>query len=279
VIATCGVVVAHLGGPRGDRLSLSLGGGPFEPVADLGWSEARQCAPQRRLLLTPDALFVLEPKERIFLTPPFRARRFTHAGEEQPASEDEIEGPGALIYSATRSRPDGAVRFVHGGIDIETGRPQRWERVLHTPLVVRNDGRSWGSVFAHEHAGHTDWWYPIRSEGLVRERQGALRTWTCDPGPMSEVSGRAVCVAREGVIVDGEWIMRDRPYFPPWNGPLTALAAEAPDGSLVVLHQEHGPRPGRVPPGWYTALARVGDVLYAIEEKSGSPRLVPVQPV
>lgn len=275
MIATCGPVIAHLGGPRGDRLSLSRDAAPFEPVADLGWSEARQTTPQRRLLLTPDALFVLEPRETVFLTPPFRARRFTHDGLERPASEEQVEGPGALIYSAVRQGQE--VRFVHGGVDVETGRPQRWERVLETPLVVHNDGHSWGSVFRHGRSGETDWWYPIRSEGLIRERQGGLRHWTCDPGPMSEVRGQAVCVAREGVLVDGEWVLRDGPYFSPWNGPLTALAAEAPDGGLVVLHQERGARPGRLPPGRYTALARVGEVVYAIEERSGAPKLVAVR--
>ena len=92
MIAVAGSVIAHLGGPYGDRLSLSRDGGPFTLLAELGWDAAAQTTPQRRLLLMGEALFVLEPVSGPLLGPPLRVRRFdldgTEAGREEGPGED-----------------------------------------------------------------------------------------------------------------------------------------------------------------------------------------------
>lgn len=258
MIAWCGTRVAHLGGPYGDRLTLSVDAGPFRLLADLGIDRAAQCTPQRRLRVTPDAVWVLEPRSGAFLAPPFRVRRFADDGAEGAPREDEAEGPGDLIFQCY---PGG--RFVHGGIELESGRPLRWERELP------DKGRAWGSVQRLDGV----WWYQVRGAGILNDAGGF---WPCEPGPIQVIGGQVVCVGTGGVFRDGEVVSRDAAAFPPYGLPLTALAAAAPDGSLVVLMGPAGPVPGRVPPGVYSALVTLGETVFAVEESAG-PRLVPVE--
>jgi hypothetical protein len=259
MIVVRGSNVAHLGGPYGDQLSLSRAGGPFEPLVELGWDRAVQSTPQRRVLLCDDALFVLEPREGVFLLPPFRARRFGLDGTPQGEREDEIETECDLCFFTER---DGdTVSIHHGGVDPETGRPQRFTRTVETDFARRNEGRQWGAPLRH---GDT-WWYPILSEGLLR------------------VAPDGVCVDRTGIWIDGAWQrLPGPPLYPPHNRPLTAMAAPLPGGRIVVLRPAGGPQPvvggadARLPAGHYDGLvARDGEVR-AVGLKNG-PHWVPVE--
>jgi hypothetical protein len=277
MIVVRGSVVAHLGGPYGDRLSLSRDGGPFELLVELGWDQTVQSTPQRRVLLTDDAVFVLEPQGGMFLRPPFRARRFDLGGAPAGESEDEVEVECDLCFFTER---DGdTVRIHHGGVDPESGRPQRFTRTVRTDLVVRNEGRQWGAPLVRGEV----WWYPILSEGLLRVAPEGVTGWPGDPGPVELLGERVVCVDRTGIWIEGDWSrLPGPPLYPPHNRPLTAMAVALPGDRILVLRPTGGPQPvvggspARLPAGHYDGLVATEGEIRAVALKNG-PHWVPVE--
>jgi len=280
VIAVHGGLVAHLGGWRGDRLSLSRDAGPFAPIADLGWHAATQTTPQRRVLVTDDALLVVEPVAGPVLLPPLRVRRFDLEGREVGREEGPgEEGPAALYFHLLR---DGdAIRLRRTGIDPSSGRPTVFDGTLDADVCrVRRDCS--GTPLHHDGA----WWYPVRMEALVRaDAARGVEAWPGEPGPVAAVHGRAVCAGMRdgapGVWIDGEW----RPLaggrlFDEWQAPRDGTVAPSDDGGIAILRREGGPlpvldgAPVGLPPGpRYDALVRLPQGLFGLAG-DGGPRLV-----
>ena len=98
MIVACGPVVAHLGGWRGDRLFVARDGAELRPVAELGWDPHTQTTPQRRLHVTAEAIFVLEPADGPLLLPPLRVRRLDFDGRETGREEGADESEAADLY-------------------------------------------------------------------------------------------------------------------------------------------------------------------------------------
>lgn len=283
MIAVCGSRIAHLGGPRGDRLSLSLGGAPFVPAADLGFDETRQCGPQRRLLLTEEALFVLEPASGLVLEPPLRVRRFDPsdgrelAGAEGPGEEGEA----GLVFHA--SILDAAtMRIRRYGVDPATGRPLRWEGSIARHGLLRREEVCHGVPLL---LGATAW-YPFRVEGLLRIGPPGDACFPADVAAPAHLLGRVVVPAvrrgRSGLFLDGRFhpFPRGTPrLFPAYRSPLGGAVA-AQGAGFVALLVEGGRLPSlftpspRLFPGHYSALAAIPEGLFAVEERPW-PRLVP----
>lgn len=283
MIAAEGDVLAALGGWRGDQLFVSRGGGPFRPVAELGWDAAAQATPQRRMLLRGGELLVLEPVAGPFLLPPFRVRRLDLEGRETGREEGEGDAGDAHLHYHGRREARGRWRVVRSGIDPVRGRPVAAEQVVPAEMAKR-DACS-GRPFAH--AGR--WWYPVRMGGLlgVADDGSSVTRFRCDPGPPELVGGAPVCAAtrwgRPGAWCAGRWRrLAGSRLFAAWRTPAGPLVAPRPGGGLLFLRRTGGALPaldgppGRLPPGAYAGFVEIGGRLGAVDEQ-GAPRLVPVQ--
>jgi hypothetical protein len=285
VIAAGGAVVAHLGGWRGDRLFVARPGGELRPVAELGWDPQRQTTPQRRLRVTPEAIFVLEPVTGPLLVPPLRVRRFDLEGRETGREEGADASDAADLYFLAERTGPGPVRVRCAGLDPATGRPLFREGAFEVDLLHHERYCS-GVPLVTGGA----WLYPMREEGLVRVGPAGVEVERGRPAPLVEPVGeRAVCVGtrrgRPGAWVDGAWhAVPGRPLFPAYRYPRLGLAAAGTGADIVLLRRAGGALPvlgagsARLDPGGapYTGLVALPDGLRALAE-AGDPRLVPVE--
>lgn len=277
MIAVLGDTVACLGGWRGDGLFVSRGGRPLGKVADLGWDDATQTTPQRRLLLRDEDLFVLEPVQGFLLLPPLRARRFSLDGRELAREEGADRGPALLAYHGRAA--GGRSHVTRCGVDPATGRPTVEEEDLAASLLGERTECS-GVPLLVAGAVH----YPVRMRGLFR---GAERIFEGDPAVPQAVGGELLCAGNRsgepGVWWGGSWQRLPGPrLFPDWRAPLGPLAAPF-GGGLLVLRREGGDLPSlggplrtRLPEGIYSALILLGGRPWALHE-ADVPTLVPVQ--
>jgi len=283
VITAHGTLIAHLGGPRGDRLSIASGDGQLEPRTSLGWIDRAQGTPQRRLWTDGGQVWVLEPAEGLRLGGDVRLRRFDAAGSELPSGGETIPegGTGApLAFVATALDAAGrSARLVRYGIDPGRGVATRVEQ------TVAARGWSWPRRSSGIPVRSGDvWWYPVRDRGLVRVDAGGARLFRGVAGTPCRVGGSVAVPGyrgrRGGVWIEGAWraLGALRP-FAPGRPPLAPLVAPHGSGGLAVLPREGGPLgvldapPLRLPPGIYGGLVRVGARLLAVEEHD-PPRLV-----
>ncbi len=286
MIAVCGPALAHLGGSRGDLLSLARDREGLRPVAELGWDASAQVTPQRRMVLTPEALFVLEPVSGPLLAPPLRVRRFdprtgAETGREEGRGE---EGEAAEHFCLERGAKQ-TIRALRCGIDAGSGRPLSWEGILPDLGQLRREPHCSGTPLFCGGA----WWYPMRVEGLLRIGGRGDAFWRGDAGPPLALHGKAVVVGvrrgRSGLWEDGAW--RRFPagtprLFPRYRAPLSGAAAPFA-GGVVALVRRGGPLPvldapappPRLPPGRYAGLAALPSGLVAVAD-GDSPTLVPV---
>jgi hypothetical protein len=285
VITACGPVVAHLGGWRGDRLFVAPDGGVLRPVAELGWDAHTQTTPQRRLRVTSEEIFVLEPAAGPLLVPPLRVRRLDLEGREIGREEGADASDAADLYFLAERDGPGPVRLRRAGLDPVTGRPLFWEGTLKIDLM-RDEPYCSGVPLATGGA----WWYPVREEGLVRVDPGRVEVFFGKPAPLVEgVADRAVCVGtlrgRPGAWVDGVWHeVEGGPLFPSYRFPRLGLAAASAGSGIVLLRRDGGDLAvlgtGRArldPDGApYTGLVAVPGALLALAE-TGGPRLRPVE--
>jgi hypothetical protein len=285
VIAACGAVVAHLGGWRGDQLFVARDEEELRPVAELGWDPQRQATPQRRLRVTANEIFVLEPAAGPLLVPPLRVRRFSFDGRETGREEGADESDSADLYFLAERTGPGPVRVRRAGLDPATGRPLFREGTLEVDLMHHERYCS-GVPLAMGGA----WWYPVREEGLVRAGPAGVEVARGHPAPLVErVGERAVCAGtrrgRPGAWVDGAWhAVAGRPLFPSYRFPRLGLAAAGRGTDIVLLRRDGGALPvlgtgsARLDPGGapYTGLVAVPAGLRALAE-AGGPRLVPVE--
>jgi len=272
----------YLGGPYGDTLYLAAPDGDFRPVHSFGIEKGRQAAKQRRILLTPGAIFVLEPAETVrFGDGDLRVRRLDRSGvqvgEETGPGDD---GPAQLVAFATQNpedREDGRLTVL--GVDPDSGRPLRWMRRCATGVNWRPWTRR-GVVLV---TGDTT---------LVGVRGGSLLIWTGDQPQAVRISSGAVqqlgqrtLVAgirskQSAVWLDGVFVEADLPslWTPSreYQGP---FAVERADGSIVLLRADGGElpsiggAPGHLPPGIYDALVERRDGVFGLEI-SNEPRWV-----
>jgi hypothetical protein len=285
VITACGPVVAHLGGWRGDQLFVAEDGGELRPVAELGWDAHSQTTPQRRLRVTAEAIFVLEPTSGPLLVPPLRVRRFDRSGRETGREEGAEASDAADLYFLAERGTSG-IRLRRAGLDAATGRPLFWEGTLEVELMHSEPYCS-GVPLATRGA----WWYPVREEGLVRVGPGGhCEVLPGQPAPVVEAVGdRAVCVGtlrgRPGAWVDGTWhALAGRPRFPAYRFPRLGIAVAGAGSDIVVLRRDGGDLPvlggGRArlarDGAPYTGLVAVPGALLALTE-TGEPRLQPVE--
>jgi len=271
--------VAWLGGWRGDRLFLSERGGAFRPVADLGWDPVRQSAPQRRVVLTGDALFVLEPARGPVLLPPLRVRRFDRDGRERGAEEKAKDGDAfsdRFVYFHLEPKASPSYSSTLCGLDPADGRPIAATGTLDLEVRGRRQPVS-GTPVRHDGV----LWYPVRMEGLVRDR-ALLRG---EPGSAQVVDGACVCAGVGGLWVDGRWtrVPGMGRVFARWRPPLGRTVAAAPGGGLVVLRPRGGRLPvlgadgqPTLPPGAYSDLVARPDGLFAISS-GDEPAWAPVR--
>ncbi len=275
MIAQAAGRIAHLGGPYGDLLSLSVDGGPFRTVASLG---RREVAPQRRLHWEGETILVLEPATGLLLRPPLRLRRFSITGAEGAAIESSTQSEEGHWLSVLFERPvPGPLEITLCGV-AAGGPASRRLRIDIDPGIVRKPKSGSGTPWMHQGT----LWIPIREEGLARVG-GAGAEFLRGPASRSVegIDGRVVCVGRGGAFLDGRWTATSPgPYWPPYRAPLSGLAVRGihllpPAGGRVPRLTGSGPS-GRLPPGRYSSLAALGDRLFAVGEAAG-PALVPLR--
>ena len=283
MIAAHGALVAHLGGPRGDRLSIALGTGPLAPRADLGWAERAQGTPQRRLWTDGEEIWVLEPSQGLRLGEEVRLRRFSPQGAELPGGSRAVaeeRGSVPLAYVANALDAAGrTARLVRLGLDPARGLVTRSEE------TVAARGWRWPPRSSGIPARSGDaWWYPVGDRGLVRVDAGGDRLFRGVAGAPALLGGSVAVPGyrgrRAGVWLQGAWrpVPGVRP-FAPGRPPLSPLVAPHGNGGLVLLSRSGGPLgvldapPLRLPPGIYGGLVKLGARLLAVEEQD-PPRLV-----
>jgi len=273
--------VAYLGGPLGETLYFAREGGAFEAVASFGLDEETQVAPQRRLLLAGDDLFVLEPAEGVvFDEGPLRVRRFDRAG--RPTGE--VEGPGeegrAQLAAHSYQAGEGAPWIVECyGVDPERFVPLRWRRELETRWTKRPWSRRGSPVWSGDRL-----FFPLHNKALLEFSGENRREHRLKPGLVQRLRDRVLAVGHRDSGCEA-WIdgtLRKLPGPPLWphlreyRGP---AALERPDGGLVFLRAEGGVLPGldgppgRLPAGLYDGLIALAGGAYGIEIAKG-PRLV-----
>ncbi|MGQ0613145.1 MAG: hypothetical protein ACT4PV_05340 [Planctomycetaceae bacterium] len=289
MIAVAGPLLAHLGGWRGDLLSLARDGEGLRPVAELGWDGRAQVTPQRRLALTEEALFVLEPVSGPLLAPPLRVRRFdprtgAERGREDGRGEEGEAGEAGDYFNLER-REAGRIHALRCGIDRGTGRPLVWEGPLPDLGQLAREPHCSGTPLL----SRGTCWYPLRVEGLLRIGGPGDAFWRGDAGPPLALSGEALVVGvrrgASGLWREGVW--RRFPagtprLWPPYRAPLSGAAAPWA-GGIVALVRGGGllptldapAPPPRLPPGLYSGLAALPSGLVAVED-GATPRLVPV---
>jgi hypothetical protein len=286
VISVRGSLVALLGGWRGDRLFLSRGGGPFEPLADLGWDEPNQTTPQRRILLVDDACFVLEPEGEgaAKLDGTVRVRRFDLEGRETGREEgaDEASDPWSADwchFHAYRAS-GGPLRLWLRAIVPESGRAIAWHGPVEAGDLPLPHSCSGVPLRADDHLH-----LAIRESGLLvlgpeggHLHRGAATTPT-------RIANRGVAAAgivggSGGVWIEGRWHPLAGP--PPIGGarpPLVPLVAGCGEGGVALLRRHGGELgvidgpPAKLPAGRYFGLVRLPEGLFAVAE-GDSPRLV-----
>jgi len=276
-------LVAHYGGPRGAVLSLAEPGGAFRPAVDFGLDPKSKAAPQRRLLLTSEHLFVLEPAEGVLFDEMLRVRRFDRQGNELSVVEGRGEEGRAQLATRGTQEPDGGpLRLACFGVDPETGRPLRWERE-----VVPNKPRgSWtfrsSPVWLGDEA-----WVPYNQVSLFHFSGGSYEEIPIAPGPLQVLGGRVYCCTWESskaaIWADGERrVIWPEPLYPGARAFSGAFLAPRPDGGSIVLRAAGGElpglegAPGRLPPGIYSGFVWGPAGVFGIEESTG-PRMVPAE--
>lgn len=278
-----GALVVHLGGPRGDRLSISRDGGALEPLTDLGWDARAQAAPQRRVWTDGRTVFILEPIEGVLLDGEVRLRRFLPGGEEQEPVEGAAPEEGGAIPLAFLARALGddrrTARVVRWGLDPVRGVPTRAEQ----EIAARGWtwlGECWGTPARSGDVA----WYPVHRRGLLRVDAGGDHLLPGTAGAPALVGTRVVVPgsrgSEAGVWVDGAW--RALPGGRPFThvpAPVGPVVAPHGSGGFAVLSRHGGPLgvldgpPVRLPPGLYGGLLKVGSRLLAVDERE-PPRLV-----
>ena len=288
MISVCGSQVALLGGWRGDRLWLAHSGGAFELLAELGWDETAQTTPQRRIRLTPEACFVLEPGEGAgpMLNGKVRARRFDFDGQETGREEatDDVADPWIiewlhfLAVPILESESRYWIRF--SGVDPESGRACSWSGEADTGIAARGIVCDGVPLLV----GDTLWLPMIRRGLLALRRDGG----TLGEGQASRairIGARGACAAGirdgvSGVWMDGAW--HPLPGEAPFLGsqaPLSPLVATHGDGGVALLRARGGAlgvidgAAARLPEGLYSALVSLPEGLFGVTE-GDSPRLV-----
>jgi hypothetical protein len=274
--------LAYIGGPYGDTLYVAEPDGDFRPVHSFGLEEGRNASKQRRLLLAPDSIFVLEPADHVrFGDGDVRVRRFDRDGIQRSEEVGSGEpGPAQLVAVATQN-PDNAddATLTVLGVDPETGRPLRWVR--SQPRLV--DWRPWTRSGVVLFTGQMT---------LVGVRGGVMMAWRGEDverfrlncGAAQMLGDRALVAGirrnQSAVWVDGTVTELESPNiwraFREYQGP---FAVERADGSIVLLRMAGGElpsiggAPGRLPPGIYDALLERPSGVFGLEI-SNEPRWV-----
>jgi len=283
MIAFDDTLVVHYGGPGGAALSLAEPGGPFRVVIDFGLDPKIRAAPQRRLLLTPEHLFVLEPADGVLFDEELRVRRFDREGNEvdQVVGRGE-EGPAQLAVLASQEDADAPLRLTCFGVDPNTGGPLRWQGEVASRFGGRPFQRRHSPVWLDDAL-----YLPLRGAGLLRFRGAACEEFAISAGRLQVADGRLFCATlKEGqgaVWVDGArhvvWPGRLHPGTHGFAGP---FLAPRPGGGYVVLRSAGGElpgfegAPGRLAEGLYSALVSGPAGVFGIEESCG-PRMVPAE--
>ncbi|MHC4939751.1 MAG: hypothetical protein ACYTHK_12340 [Planctomycetota bacterium] len=274
-------LVAYLGGPYGETLFLSEGGGEFRAACSYGLEREEQAARQRRLLLTDEHIFVLEPAEGVlFDAGDMRVRRLDRAGEQV----DEVVGPGEegraqLALLAEQEDAESPTLLTAFGVDPGNGTPLRWQATV--------DPRRKRRPFSHRSipAWCGDRFLAAIRGGPLWVFEGEQRTKYPVPCSVAQVIGdRALVIGthqgQSFLWLDGELSRLPRRELHPqgrgFSGP-AAVARE--DGSLVLLRADGGElpgiggAPGKLPAGLYDGLVRLAGGVFGVEVSKG-PRLV-----
>jgi len=277
VIAHGHGVVAHLGGWRGDTLSVSRAGEPFRAIAELGWNEGRQTVPQRRMVVADGSILVLEPVDGGRLRPPLCVRRIDLDGNEVDRSEGSDPGDPDLFFAMDWEW--GAFpTVIRCGIDPRTGRALTCEDRLDVVLPRWRRTRPHASG-TPARSGDGVWWYPLALRGLVCS---SGKVWQGDAGPAVAWDGHAVCLSAAGCWVDGVWrsyggLDIGRSVRMPRGVPAIPVAGRG----LVILNPCGGAlpvldgAPGRLPEGRYAGLLPGSAGPMAVTDET-PPRLVDV---
>ena len=283
MIAFDDTLVAHYGGRGGATLSLAEPGGLFRAIVEFGLDPKAQAAAQRRLLITSEFLFVLEPREGVLFGDDLRVRRFDREGREV----DVVEGPGEegrAQLSLLAAQPDAASRMTLScfGLDPETGRPTRWTGEVEPQFARRPWSRRASPVWLGDEC-----YLPVRGAGLFRVHPGGIEKLPVSTGQVQAVDDRLFAdTTRSGdgaIWVDGERrvVCKGR-LHPEGRGFAGPFLAPRPGGGYVVLRADGGElpglegAPGRLPPGLYSGFVFGPAGVFAVEEASG-PRMVPAE--
>ncbi|MEM8885508.1 MAG: hypothetical protein AAGD14_15695 [Planctomycetota bacterium] len=274
-------LVAYLGGPAGETLYLAEPGGTFREAVRYGLEKKEQAARQRRLLLTPDCLFVLEPKEGVFFDEgDVRVRRLDRDGRELDVVEGRgDEGPAQMALLAVQDGRDAPLQVTAFGVDPETGLPWRWHREEEPQFRWR----PWGRRSRPLWVGDT-LYAPFHGKALRIYRAGVRETADILCGMVQRLRDRVLVVGykddRPAVWLDGAIRpVSGPPIFPYMREFRGAPAVERADGSLVLLRSEGGALPGldgpggTLPAGLYDGFVAVGGEVWGLEIANG-PRMV-----
>jgi len=276
-------LVAHYGGPGGAALSIAEPGGPFRVVIDFGRDPKTQVAPQRRLLLTAEHLFVLEPATGVLFADELRVRRFDREGHELDVVEGRgEEGRAQLALLASQDDAESPMRLICFGVDPKTGGPLRWTGEVGPQLRTRPWERRGSPAWLGD-----DLYLPVRDVGLFRFRGRSMEHFHLPTGSVQIVKGRLFAATRKAdagaIWADGErHVVCSGLLHPGGRGFAGAFLAPRPGGGYVVLRVDGGElpgfegAPGRLAAGLYSALVFGPAGVFGIEESHG-PRMVPAE--
>jgi len=280
MIAFDDTLVAHYGGPRGATLSLAEPGGSFRAVVEFGLDPKAQAAAQRRLLLTDEHLFVLEPREGVLFADDLRVRRFDREGRELDVVEGRgEEGRAQLALLAFQPDADSRMTLTCFGVDPETGGPLRWSGEVDP----QRSTRPWSWRSSPEWVGD-DLYLPVRGARLFRVRSGEIERLAVHTRQVQVVHGRLFALTGKNgdaaIWADGAHrVVCKGPLLPMGRGFAGAFLAPRPGGGFVVLRADGGALPGldgppgRLPPGLYSGFAFGPAGVFGVEEANG-PRMV-----